>query len=383
MTFSTLPAVIIGGPPHSGKSVLAYSLTQTLRRRGVSHYVIRAYPPDGEGDWFMGGDPATVRRYRLKGARSEAWLSPLLHDIAERHLPLIVDMGGMPTPEQRAVLGACTHGILLTPDAATRAQWHGWFESYGLVLVADLRSVLRGRNALKATAPVIRGTLAGLERGTQARGPAFEALVDRLARLFQEASEGLRHRHLEQAPVELAVDVPRLARHLGVDPHAWPPEVLPRALEYLPVGQPLALYGRAPNWLVAAVAALARPAPLWLFDVRRGWVQAPRLLCGAPLAMDEGPVAVDVGRTGARVYLQLHLRDAYVTLEDTAQIRLPPVKEPVVVSGKLPQWLWAGLAQSLEVPWMAVMQPHLNGAVVVYDRAGREVGKVVPAGPTV
>lgn len=379
MTFSTLPAVIIGGPPHSGKSVLAYSLTQALRRRDVPHYVIRAYPPDGEGDWFVGGDPTTVRRYRLKGARSEAWLPPLLRDIAERHLPLIVDMGGMPTPEQRAVLGVCTHGILLTPDAATRAQWHDWFESYGLVLMADLRSALRGRNALVATAPVIRGTLAGLERGTQARGPAFEALVDRLARLFREASEGLRRWHLERAPVELAVDVPKLARHLGVDPYAWPPEALPRALEYLPVGQPLALYGRAPNWLVTAVAVLARPAPLWLFDVRRGWVQVPRLACDASPVMDEGPVAVEVGKRGRWVHLHLHLRDAYVTLEDAAQLHLPPVKEPVVISGKLPLWLWAGLAQSLvDAPWMAVLQPHLSGAVVVFDRSGQDVGRVVP-----
>ena len=38
------PAVMIGGPPHSGKSVLAYSLTQALRARGVAHYVLRAYP---------------------------------------------------------------------------------------------------------------------------------------------------------------------------------------------------------------------------------------------------------------------------------------------------------------------------------------------------
>ncbi len=44
------PAILVGGPPHSGKSVLTYSLTQALRRRGVDHYVLRA-APDGEGDW--------------------------------------------------------------------------------------------------------------------------------------------------------------------------------------------------------------------------------------------------------------------------------------------------------------------------------------------
>jgi len=43
------PALMIGGPPHSGKSVLAYSLTQALRARQIDHYLLRACP-DGEGD---------------------------------------------------------------------------------------------------------------------------------------------------------------------------------------------------------------------------------------------------------------------------------------------------------------------------------------------
>src|SRR5438552_6610469 len=48
--FHSLPAILIGGPPHTGKSVLTYSLSQALRKRSIEHYVIRA-SPDGEGDW--------------------------------------------------------------------------------------------------------------------------------------------------------------------------------------------------------------------------------------------------------------------------------------------------------------------------------------------
>ena len=40
--FNPLPAVVIGGPPHSGKSVLAYSLTRALRAPSISHYLLRA-----------------------------------------------------------------------------------------------------------------------------------------------------------------------------------------------------------------------------------------------------------------------------------------------------------------------------------------------------
>src|SRR5579884_757693 len=49
-----LPAVLVGGPPHAGKSVLFYQLTQALRERGIAHFAIRACP-DGEGDWFHEG----------------------------------------------------------------------------------------------------------------------------------------------------------------------------------------------------------------------------------------------------------------------------------------------------------------------------------------
>ena len=66
------PAVMIGGPPHSGKSVLAYSLSQALRARQVAHYVLRAFP-DGEGDWANEADQAMVRFRPPDLALYNAW----------------------------------------------------------------------------------------------------------------------------------------------------------------------------------------------------------------------------------------------------------------------------------------------------------------------
>ena len=37
-----LPAVVIGGPPHAGKSVLFYSLTKALRERVFLHFSQKA-----------------------------------------------------------------------------------------------------------------------------------------------------------------------------------------------------------------------------------------------------------------------------------------------------------------------------------------------------
>ncbi len=375
--FNPLPAVVIGGPPHSGKSVLAYSLTQALREMNVPHYLLRAYPPDYEGDWFHEGDQELVRHLRLKGGSSDDWLPPLRRDVAHRHLPLLVDMGGLPTPEQESILDHCTHGVLLTPDETAREEWAERFARHGLVLLADLRSNLRGENRLDRIEPVLKGVLQGLERGSRASGPAFNALIARLASLFLAASRDLRRRHLESAPAELVIDLDRLARSMGRDANRWQPQHLPALLDYLPRGKPLALYGRGPNWLYAAVAVHAMPSPFWLFDARLGWVEAPTIHPNAP-ATTGSLVLLRLSSLDAWM-LSFFLPSAYLDIAEVNRLGIPPsIDSGVILSGKLPLWLWAALARSLEAPWVAIAQPQLPGAVVVRSRTGRrKVGTVI------
>ncbi|MGB1254193.1 MAG: hypothetical protein ACPG8W_26515, partial [Candidatus Promineifilaceae bacterium] len=44
------PAIAFGGPPHSGKSVLTYLLSQHLRTLSIDYSPLPA-TPDGEGNW--------------------------------------------------------------------------------------------------------------------------------------------------------------------------------------------------------------------------------------------------------------------------------------------------------------------------------------------
>lgn len=385
--YNPLPAVAIGGPPHSGKSVLAYSLTHALRARGVPHYLLRACPQDGEGDWFHEGEPGLVRHLRTKSPLSECWLPRLRGDIARRHLPLIVDLGGRLTPEQDAILDVCTHGVLLTPSETAWREWGDCFAAHGLVLLADLRSDLAGANRLEAAEPVIRGVLAGLERGRTASGPAFDALVERLDVLFRPFAADLYRRHIATAPAELVVDLERLARGLGREPTGWRPEDLPAVLDYLPAGEPLALYGRGPNWLYAAVAAHALPAPFYLFDARLGWTAPPALRIGRPTT---GPLRVDVYRGGEDpvARMEVFLSEAYLDITRVEGLAVPvPPPEGLILSGKLPLWLWTGLVRlyAPHTAWLAVVQPQLRfgeegGAVVVYSRGARPVGSVLNVG---
>ncbi|WP_376790357.1 CRISPR-associated protein Csx3 [Thermoflexus sp.] len=370
------PAVLIGGPPHSGKSVLIYSLSQALRKRGVDHYVLRA-APDGEGDWFLEAEPGPVRLLRVKGAFDARWVDRIVRDIRNRHLPLLVDAGGQPTPEQERILGAATHAILLTRDPALRPEWRRRFHRYGLNLLADLDSRLDGPSRVIQQTPVLRGVITGLSRGRMAEGPVFEALVDRIDALFRYDPEELRRYHLDMAPaVDLVIELNRLARMLGIrmegEAPRWSPEDLPRALETLPAGKPLALYDRAPAWLYAALAVHARPSPVFQFDVRLGWVEPPRLRSGtAHRLAPASALGFWVESSGDRWRLRVTMAHPYLEREEVDGLVLPavPAEAFLVIDGKLPLWLWTALARAYAgVRALAVFEPRTFEGIVVASR---------------
>lgn len=376
------PAVLVGGPPHSGKSVLTYSLSQALRQRGVEHYVLRA-APDGEGDWANEADQELVRTLRFKGEFDLVFVQFICQSIRQRHLPLLVDAGGRPTPAQERILECSTHAILLAPDEVSRAHWRSLATRYGLSIVAELTSDLHGSGRLDEHGPVVRGVISGLERGQTASGPAFEALVQRLAALMAWDAEELYRRHEARCPVETVIHLGRLARTLGLGLEGqqvrWEPDHLPMVLDYLPEATPLALYGRGPNWLYAAVALLAAPAALVQFDPRLGWVQAISLRVDKPESA--GPFSINIHSIGDYLLLQISA-PAILDYSQIETLCVPPLPPGwgVVLSGKLPLWLYTSLALTYRAAsWVGVYQPQLERAVVVYSAVeGRAVGETVP-----
>lgn len=372
----TLPAVLVGGPPHSGKSVLTYSLSQALRTRQIDHYVLRACP-DGEGDWANEAQSDLVRDIRLKGAWTPEWVAAMVRDISHRHLPLLVDVGGKPTPEQEQLFDVCTHAILLTPNETARLDWQTLAARHRLPVIADLHSQLDGKGVVSSTSPILQGRLTGLDRHTTAHGPAFDALVTYLTTLLARDRTTLRQQHLAMAPVELAVDLERVAYTLGIaspgQHFLWQPGDLPALLDYLPAATPLAIYGRAPVWVYAALAGLAAPAPLVSFDVRLGWVTPPAVTWGPP--PPSSPLAVSVHPIGDHLRYEFQLPTAYVDRSELDVLTLPepPPQHGIVLSGKLPQWLWTALTPALasHAPWVAAFWPQGNQQAIVV--ASREV----------
>jgi CRISPR-associated protein Csx3 len=367
-----LPAVLFGGPPHAGKSVLFYSLARALRERGVPHHAFRACP-DGEGNWFHELDQEKVRLIRVKGAWTDGFVKRICQDLERRHLPLLVDAGGRPTQQQNCILRNCTHSLLLLrPEQQdTAAFWRHLAKVNGLLPLAELSSQLEGDTHLDTDGPVITGTITGLERGSVAQGPLFEALVDRVALLFTSYSlEELEQVKLDLAPVELVTNLESLLQAWMPGTTRWKPAILPRLLAELPAETPLAIYGPGPNWVYGALAAHAGQQPFYQFDPRIGWVTPPLLQVSTQTTPD---IQVQLRITEQVTVLSLHIGDDHLDYLQAEHLPVPPIalNKGLIVDGRIPHWLLTAIVRvywQAGVTWIACHQVQLEGAVVVTSR---------------
>ena len=132
------PAILIGGPPNSGKSVFSNALRQALLRHEQRVFLHRA-SWDGEGNWAyetespnlvdslvrhhefrIHEDPRTAKQipeFFEKQARTVANLRQLTDC-------LLVDVGGLPQPEKLPLVEQCSHYIVISRLPVEVEKWH-------------------------------------------------------------------------------------------------------------------------------------------------------------------------------------------------------------------------------------------------------------------
>ena len=123
------PAVLIVGPPNSGKSCLARGLLDALSGEGVDVYLQRAQW-DGEGNYIFelpaDADPEIFRRAN-KGEATEEFFpyqaEAILHLRRTKSL-VLVDLGGKVDPNKQPVLEACSHYLIISSDPDQVDSWH-------------------------------------------------------------------------------------------------------------------------------------------------------------------------------------------------------------------------------------------------------------------
>ncbi len=384
ITANALPAILIGGPPNAGKSVLTYNLTRELRRLDIPHYVFRANP-DIEGDWFLQDDQDNVRQLTMsikeyRGKWKDEFRRLVCRDLSlRRHLPLIVDLGGLPNEQDHCIFRACTDSILLlkngtAEDKAISQTWRTFARTDGLNPLAEIDSQEFGKSALLSSEPIITGTLAEMKRGKLIHGRMFDAIVHRVRQVFGPYSkEMLEELHLHTAPIEFVVRLPHQLSTFVSDTEEWTPDMLERLLAELPAQTELAVYGRGPNWLYGALALHAGTQPFYQFDARLGWVRMPTLRTGTSWQSTQSPLYIEQYTDDEQYAILMHPIHNYLDYEERDQLEFPepPPDRGVIVSGKLPLWLFTALARfyaQWDVPWIALNDAYNNKAIVIYSR---------------
>ncbi len=385
----TLPAVLIGGPPHAGKSVLFYSLTHALRERGIRHHAFRACP-DGEGNWSQESDEETVSQIRMpiKGEWPQGFVERICLDLEHRCFPLLVDMGGSPKESQVCLLRQCTHSLLLLradKEDYTRL-WLRLIAESGLSPLAQIDSQLGGTSTITSYTPVLTGTLTRLIRNdtTAANGPLFVALVEHITALFNaSAPQEIEHAFLERSPTKLVINLYRSLKAIAPSATRWEPGMLPPLLASVPTDVPLSIYGAGPNWVYAALAAHMYRQPLYQFDPRLpfGWIQPLRL----QLSTEQSPeVIVQTSDHQDATVLSLQIPSKHLDYFQAGPLPVPSVRTDggLIIDGITPFWLLTALVRLYKeagVAWIAVYYPQSKEAIVVYSRIVRyNPGDAVP-----
>jgi CRISPR-associated protein Csx3 len=379
ITANSLPAILVGGPPNAGKSVLTYNLTRELRRCDIPHYVFRA-SADIEGDWFLKGDLETVDQIvgKVKAYRqwTDIFRAFVCRDLAHRHLPLIVDLGGLPKDADNCIFQVCTHSILLLKDEDEEATqtWRRFTTTNGLLPIAELRSQQEGDSILT-----------GLKPKARIHDSVFNALLKRVKQLFRSYSPAeLEKFHLDIAPIEFVVHLPHQLDALAPDTNEWTPDLLQPLLAEIPTQTAMSVYERAPNWVYGALALHAGTQPFHQFDARLGWVTPPALQASASGQQSQSLIYIKEENHNDSYVILIHPIHNYLDYREADQLVFPepPPNCGVIVTGKLPLWLFTALSRfyvQRDVPWIALNDAHDNRPVVIYSQAASHpVGKILP-----
>lgn len=353
-------------------------LSKQLHARQIPHYLLAANP-DGEGAWFHESERDLAARLRQKRPWDPPFEDALATVLAERQLPFLVDAGGLPTPRQAAILGDhCTHAILIGRDEADLTAWRALCTRYQIPVLAEVHSVLGGADAVQSQGPPLTLALGHLVRGRSWRSAtsgAWEALCPLVTAALGWDEAALWRHHRTQAPAgSLPFNLDQWRSHHAPGSLLWEPDALPALLGELAPETPLAVYGRSPAWLLAAIAVHSR-APLWCFDARSGWLAVPTV------APDDGVGArweavVAVGEASSWLAVRLHAAHLPTGAVQPGPLPTLPTDRPLILTGKLPIWLFAALARHYAATGhiVATYAPQTDSAIQVN---GATLGQVI------
>ena len=168
------PALMVVGPPDSGKSVLSHALFQALLSDHPDIYLQRAHW-DGEGNYVLELSTQTTDeeiedfKLRNKGALTERFFpyhAQAILQLRRQKFLVIVDVGGMVQPEKLPILEACTHYLIISSKPEAVGAWHEFCRDRGnLIPVAVIHSSLAEVEEVHQVQPYLEITSGPWVRG--------------------------------------------------------------------------------------------------------------------------------------------------------------------------------------------------------------------------
>jgi CRISPR-associated protein Csx3 len=185
------PALMVVGPPDSGKSVLSHALFQALLSDHPDIYLQRAHW-DGEGNYVLELSTQTTDeeiedfKLRNKGALTERFFpyhAQAILQLRRQKSLVIVDVGGMVQPEKLPILEACTHYLIISSKPEAVGAWHEFCRDRGnLIPVAVIHSSLAEVEEVHQVQPYLEITSGTWVRGRVQKVP--EILLKQVKTIF-------------------------------------------------------------------------------------------------------------------------------------------------------------------------------------------------------
>lgn len=194
--------VVLCGPPRSGKSCLREGLKQAilpLHRAGEAPYpYVLTACPDGEGAWYSDAarrDPDLARQLKENYKAKFTWefAQEKAKQVQGVDLPLtIIDVGGKISDENRLIMAAATHAVILAGEMAQVPEWQALCSELNIKVIAIIHSDYSGTcDHVESESPILKGSVHYLERGEDVSNrPMVQTLAGLLMQMSSPESEG-------------------------------------------------------------------------------------------------------------------------------------------------------------------------------------------------
>lgn len=400
--------IVIGGPPHSGKSVFIEALTQNLDKDNTFSF---SAAPDGEGPWLQRhyDDPEVVK-FRQKGKFTPEFVADRKKKINDWEGPLmIIDVGGRTSKENAQMIEGATHAIILAGDLSKVAEWRDFFEENNIEVIAKLHSHYQGdrdvQRSMESEKSHITSSVHHLERGEPA---ADRETIKQVAGLisgmvdgnvaYKQAHEGENVNPFEVFIPEVFKDLPNETIERAITTRDGQqkqvqnkqilrsaiPQIYEKALEF--DGQPAWLNGPVNSWEAIALAMAFEDAGS--SDVRLrgpdGYIPVKSLPETEKLDTKWWTEPKQQGEMeGKPVYVvhnTAHASNNPVSPADLETMTVPRLPEGsiVIISTQGPNWLKASIAAGYrgKVAGIAAFQPG-EGSTIAWSEDKNNLGKII------